>query len=632
MKYPKDDILAIYQKITGATDIDKIINILFNALDSIVKTDYKVIYLLDEENKSLKLYHICSPLDQKNYFHDMLKIVKGQESPLSAHNLEQECFKKRKLISFFNTKPKKELSQGYVMRFENNSFATSVFIPILLNNKAIGVIVVYSITKNIKKYLEKMQSYINIFAKSIQTGLKVQKIEEKLDAVHVFLEKNEKITSLATDLNQLSDNESLYLYFMEKMMAIFHFDIAAIQLKENGLLPIRYMIWQKEKYKEYPIKAMEVLIRPENIHQIRGDEGASALAIINKNHFYFENIRPILNMPMAPKDKKAIDLVEEIFPGMLKTVLIMPITNRKEALGVLQLWSFDKIVKLNATDLDVIRNICSFLSTIISNSILTVVITKILDMIQKKNKIIELRNLELHQEMNLAKQIQTRLMPEKNPVLDGVNFSFFYKFVDEIGGDFFDFIKLREPHLMGLFISDVSGHGVSASLITSMLKTLIETSGEERVHPKLLLEYMNQKLLGNTGSKFVTAFYGLYDHEKKTLKYSRAGHPYPFIIRQNEIIQLEGQGKVLCLFDNLGIEEREIQLQRGDKILLYTDGLTESHNKSWIDFEQVIDQYLLNNCDKPIDDFIRQIYEDLVVFHGNNRFDDDICILGMQIL
>lgn len=241
---------------------------------------------------------------------------------------------------------------------------------------------------------------------------------------------------------------------------------------------------------------------------------------------------------------------------------------------------------------------------------------------------LETRNKEIERDLAMAKQIQLNLIPSENPK----NTYSIYQPMDHVGGDFYDFIHFQNEEKIGLFISDVSGHGVQAALITTMLKTLIETAGELRENPKKLLAYINYKLYGITNDNFLTAFYGIYNKKTKKFLYCRAAHNYPFLIRNNKIIQLRGRGKILGFFKDIELENKEIQLKSKDRLFFYTDGLTEAQgldNKKH--FEEKLLKLLLKYKDLSVHEYIEKIYEDLLLFTQEEPFKDDICVIASDV-
>jgi serine phosphatase RsbU (regulator of sigma subunit) len=238
---------------------------------------------------------------------------------------------------------------------------------------------------------------------------------------------------------------------------------------------------------------------------------------------------------------------------------------------------------------------------------------------------------QLEQELYMAQKIQRNLVPSATPQLPGVDFCSSYFPMSQVGGDFFDFIEMREKDKIGIFISDVSGHGVPAALITSMVKILIEKSAEHKNSPLKLLNYLNQSLLEHLNDNFITAFYCVLDLENKKLKFARGGHPYPVLLRDGQVIELVSEGPILAAFHDIICEEKEIQLLSGDKIILFTDGLTQSENEENEIFEPMCMNLLKNNSFLPIKALVEKINKELFRHMNYNFASDDICILGMEI-
>lgn len=189
----------------------------------------------------------------------------------------------------------------------------------------------------------------------------------------------------------------------------------------------------------------------------------------------------------------------------------------------------------------------------------------------------------LKQEMELGRDIQMSLLPQESPQVPGVKVIGFMNPAKEIGGDYYDFIELPEQNQLAVVIGDVSGKGVGAGLIMAMVKSTIHAVSQEELSPKKLLIRTNQ-LLHNyiTGQKFVTLLYLKWSFLEKKLFYSSAGHEY-IIVYRNQTRQVEAiksGGFVLGIIPDIGqyLEDKEIELATKDKIILYTDGVTEARN------------------------------------------------------
>jgi len=252
---------------------------------------------------------------------------------------------------------------------------------------------------------------------------------------------------------------------------------------------------------------------------------------------------------------------------------------------------------------------------------------------------LKLRNEVMENDLKMAKHIHEQLMPVEKPT-DYI-FSL-YKPMEMVGGDFYDFIKFRDNHKIGIFLSDVSGHGLAAAFITSMIKTIILQSGEKKLDPAELLKFVNEILCDQIGGNFVTAFYAIYDTKTRELIFSNAGHNPPYIISDRSIQQLQGYKTIpLAILHNSCLEERNkifknsvFILPAASKLLLYTDGFTECQpmNGNGPSFEETNLQELLFSIKHHSSDlFIANIYNRLVTHRGSDSFEDDVCLICVDV-
>ncbi len=182
----------------------------------------------------------------------------------------------------------------------------------------------------------------------------------------------------------------------------------------------------------------------------------------------------------------------------------------------------------------------------------------------------------VRRDMHLARRIQERLLPEQLPTASGVEFSALYQPMEEVGGDFYDFVVMNDR--VGIFLCDVSGHGVPAAFIASMIKMSFSELAPNQPDPARFLANLNHAIQGKLAGNFVSAFYGILDFRLKKLTYSCAGHAPALLVRPREIHRLGAKGNVLGPFTGRDYEKREVNLAAGDRVLLYTDGITESMN------------------------------------------------------
>jgi phosphoserine phosphatase RsbU/P len=184
---------------------------------------------------------------------------------------------------------------------------------------------------------------------------------------------------------------------------------------------------------------------------------------------------------------------------------------------------------------------------------------------------------EIQKELEIARRIQTDILPSAYPASDHFQVAARYVPMTSVAGDFYDFL-ITDPKHAGLFIADVSGHGVPAALIASMVKFAATSQRANFSEPAALLLGMNAVLCGNTQSQFVTAAYVYLDATSATLRYSAAAHPPMLLLRSGQVIEVIENGLMLAAFANATYSTAVHQLHSGDRLLLYTDGILEAAN------------------------------------------------------
>ena len=183
----------------------------------------------------------------------------------------------------------------------------------------------------------------------------------------------------------------------------------------------------------------------------------------------------------------------------------------------------------------------------------------------------------LESELELARQVQLSMIPRTFPDVPGVVFAAAYAPARQVGGDFYDVIRL-DGERVGLVIADVADKGMPAALYMALARSLILAEARRAAAPAEVLRNVNRLLL-EVGQEdmFVTVFYGVLDRTTHRLTYARAGHDHPFVLRDGGVMTLDGRGMALGLFDQplFHVTEEAIDLRPGDRLVLYTDGLTD---------------------------------------------------------
>jgi sigma-B regulation protein RsbU (phosphoserine phosphatase) len=190
----------------------------------------------------------------------------------------------------------------------------------------------------------------------------------------------------------------------------------------------------------------------------------------------------------------------------------------------------------------------------------------------------ERRLLSLDDELAIARQLQFSILPERMPQIAGLEIAAVYKPMSAVAGDFYDFLVADERHV-GFLVADVSGHGVPAALIASMIKVATQAVNERVSDPAQVLRSIGSILKETVRGQLVSAAYLWIDMARRTAAYSAAGHPPLLRWRQGSLERIESNGLLFGVkVPGAAYPVCAISIQSGDRFLLYTDGVTEPEN------------------------------------------------------
>ena len=228
-------------------------------------------------------------------------------------------------------------------------------------------------------------------------------------------------------------------------------------------------------------------------------------------------------------------------------------------------------------------------------------------------------------EMDLAREVQMRLLRRSVPALDTLEYGGCYLPAHSIGGDYYDFIHLGLGR-MGIALGDISGKGVPAAIMMASLQAILRSHSASLSHDiARLLRSVNRLFCECTAeTNFATLFLGEYDDRTRVLRYANCGHNPPLVIRHNlEVGRLESTGTVLGIFRDWNCSLSEVALAGGDTLLMFTDGVTEAENSLGEEFgeERLLD--LVNRCRRlTVSQLVRDAAAALRQFSGQRLIDD----------
>jgi sigma-B regulation protein RsbU (phosphoserine phosphatase) len=230
------------------------------------------------------------------------------------------------------------------------------------------------------------------------------------------------------------------------------------------------------------------------------------------------------------------------------------------------------------------------------------------------------------QELETARRIQSSVLPEKLPSAEKLDFAVRYLPVSAVAGDFYDY--LEEDRGLSVLVADVSGHGVPAALIASMVKVAYSAQAGRIEHPSAVLSEVNRILCGKIRGQFVTGGCLFFDAAGRRVLYASAGHPPLIVIRgSGDVVEVKLDSILMGFFADVAYRETDIALQEGDKVVLYTDGLVEAMNQRGEFFGvERFHAFLRTHGSDGADALASRIIDHVAAWSGR-PFDDDVTLL-----
>ena len=236
---------------------------------------------------------------------------------------------------------------------------------------------------------------------------------------------------------------------------------------------------------------------------------------------------------------------------------------------------------------------------------------------------------KINAELEIASKIQLEALPKAKFDDGETSIRTFIKPAKEVGGDFYDYFYL-DDHRLAVLISDVSGKGIPASLFMMKGKELIKSAVQSYKDLVDAINSVNNMLTKNNNELlFITSFIGIIDFEKNEITYINAGHEKPYIVSNNKVTKLEGESNIV-----LGVEEdykfkkESHTFNKGDYLLMFTDGLNESINKEEEEFGyQRIEDTIKDTSNLALEEVISKLNDNLNSFTGNKEQFDDITMV-----
>jgi phosphoserine phosphatase RsbU/P len=244
----------------------------------------------------------------------------------------------------------------------------------------------------------------------------------------------------------------------------------------------------------------------------------------------------------------------------------------------------------------------------------------------------ERRLLSIEKELEVARQLQFSILPSAVPEIQGLQIAVCYQPMTAVAGDFYEFVSVDGKRI-GVLVADVTGHGVPAALIASMIKVAMQSVESCADDPREVLRGLNQILFRHIHERYVSAAYLWIDREKGKGWYSAAGHPPLLRWSDGRLERIESNGLLFGIVEDPKYPVRELEMRAGERFLLYTDGLIEAQNVDGESFgDRKVEEIVRTNQKRAPGELVQQLVEGLRGWQaGSLPQQDDVTVVVIDI-
>lgn len=320
----------------------------------------------------------------------------------------------------------------------------------------------------------------------------------------------------------------------------------------------------------------------------------------------------------ASKDDR-FDLSQSVVDFRIRSIMCAPLVNNKnESIGVIQLDTIRSAIVFKESDLETLATIALQGSLAIQKS----------DLFEEAR-----RSREMKSDLKLAQELQLRFLPQQAPQADDYEFASFYRAMQQVGGDYYDYIKLDDDHI-AIIMADVVGHGIAAAMLMAKVSAESRFALATTRSAADAINNLNNKLTDLKLDRFVTLVLCLLNTKKNTVEIVNAGHMPPIILRAGdatlEELSLEHSGLPVGVVEGFEYESTTMELNPGDLVVLYTDGINEAMNSAGEQFttEAIIEEIKTSQAKTP--EAVNQVIRRAVAQHmGTEQAKDDMCLVTL---
>jgi len=402
------------------------------------------------------------------------------------------------------------------------------------------------------------------------------------------VDKLRMLLEITRTISRSLDLDELLNLVMDTLSSLIHYDAAGIYLIEEGDEENPY-IFKARAIRGYDISFE--LVEP----RLKLGEGFIGRVA--------ESGKPIISADVS-KDARYFRARERT-----RSEMVAPIISNDKVIGVFDLES-DQLDAYAPDDLAILQMLTSQVAIIIEK-------------VRLLEEVVEKKRIEA--QLEIARQVQLELLPDNDPQLENFEISAYIFPAEEVSGDYYDWVKIFDDQI-GITVADAVGKGIPAALLMSFLRASLRSGVQIGYAPHIALAKVSNLLWDSTEEhQFITGIYGILDSTNRTFVFSNAGHNPPLLIKPNgEYRYVEYGDLPLGMFYDMHYHQHFIRFEKGQVMLIYTDGITEAANEAGEEYGQDrLAKRILEGIELPAKQLIDHIRKGVADFTERKFLDDD---------
>ena len=376
----------LFRIITSTIDIDELLAKFAACIEASHHFHGYAINLLDEAGENL----VCEKIRLPEKHRAMEATLRGYRLPLALPDINTTCLHEQRRIVLHDDQTHADPVNAN--RFELWELSSLAILPLHCDDAAIGTLMLLRQDGKIEPdWLPPLAAYFQYFAGQIRNALAYRRLQKQTAQFETLQHEHEGFRAFVSQINNLTSEEQVYEMISHEFLRRYRFDVAAILMREDNLLVVKKCTDISGKYGEIMIRWNEYAAR--SAYRLDLADGASAAVFLRNSPLLFRDVMEVLHLPMSQKDRDVLKILETP-----RTFLCMPIRQDGQPVGILWLWSLEKVVDIGEVDVRTIEQLCAFIGTAIANA-------KLYSTVHRQHQEIELLNERLRQQNEQLAQL-----------------------------------------------------------------------------------------------------------------------------------------------------------------------------------------------------------------------------------